>query len=146
MERKRKKDKINKLIKKLASFFRKEKNILTVYLFGSYGTEDQTELSDIDIAILFADTVSMLEELSIAAEIEFILKQGQIDLLNLNKASVILQHRVISTGKKIFERDPLTTADFIENTLKFYFDYGLVYKKFRDDFREELRGEYLNGN
>lgn len=146
MERKRKKDKINKLIKKLEGFFRKEKNILTVYLFGSYGTEDQTELSDIDIAILFADTVSMLEELGIAAEIEFILKQGQIDLLNLNKASVILQHRVISTGEKIFERDSLTTADFIENTLKFYFDYGLVYKKFRDDFREELRGEYLNGN
>lgn len=146
MERKRKKDKINKLIKKLEGFFRKEKNILTVYLFGSYGTEDQTELSDIDIAILFADTISMLEELGIAAEIEFILKQGQIDLLNLNKASVILQHRVISTGKKIFERDSLTTADFIENTLKFYFDYGLVYKKFRDDFREELRGEYLNGN
>ncbi len=146
MERKRKKDKINKLIKKLEGFFRKEKNILTVYLFGSYGTEEQTELSDIDIAILFADTVSMLEELGIAAEIEFILKQGQIDLLNLNKASVILQHRVISTGEKIFERDSLTTADFIENTLKFYFDYGLVYKKFRDDFREELRGEYLNGN
>lgn len=146
MERKRKKDKINKLIKKLEGFFRKEKNILTVYLFGSYGTEDQTELSDIDIAILFADTVSMLEELGIAAEIDFILKQGQIDLLNLNKASVILQHRVISTGEKIFERDSLTTADFIENTLKFYFDYGLVYKKFRDDFREELRGEYLNGN
>ena len=140
MEGKRKKDKINNLIKKLASFFRKENNILTVYLFGSYGTEDQTELSDIDIAILFADTVSMLEELGIAAEIEFILKQGQIDLLNLNKASVILQHRVISTGKEIFERNPLTTADFIENTLKFYFDYGLVYKKFRDDFREELRG------
>lgn len=146
MEGKRKKDKINNLIKKLASFFRKENNILTVYLFGSYGTDEQTELSDIDIAILFADTVSMLEELSIAAEIEFILKQGQIDLLNLNKASVILQHRVISTGKEIFERDSLTTADFIENTLKFYFDYGLVYKKFRDDFREELRGEYLNGN
>ena len=146
MEGKRKKDKINNLIKKLASFFRKENNILTVYLFGSYGTDEQTELSDIDIAILFADTVSMLEELSIAAEIEFILKEGQIDLLNLNKASVILQHRVISTGKEIFERNPLTTADFIENTLKFYFDYGLVYKKFRDDFREELRGEYLNGN
>ena len=141
MEGKRKKDKINNLIKKLASFFRKENNILTVYLFGSYGTDEQTELSDIDIAILFADTVSMLEELSIAAEIEFILKEGQIDLLNLNKASVILQHRVISTGKEIFERNPLTTADFIENTLKFYFDYGLVYKKFRDDFREELRGE-----
>jgi hypothetical protein len=46
----------------------------------------------------------------------------------------------------MFERDPLVTADFIEKTLKTYFDYGLTIRKFWNDFRQGIREEYLDGN
>ncbi|MBM7622963.1 type VII toxin-antitoxin system MntA family adenylyltransferase antitoxin [Sporohalobacter salinus] len=143
----RKKNKVNYLAEELIDYFREDDRIMTVYLFGSYGTEYETKLSDIDLAILFNDdSISMMEEMGIAAEIEFKLDFDEVDLVNLNKASVILQHEIISKGVKIFEREELYTAEFVEKTLKYYFDFGLVYKKFKDDYQEGLREEYCSSD
>jgi len=137
------KRKINDKLNNLQDYFEKNNKILTVFLFGSYGTGYETKLSDIDIAILYKDDIILMEDMKIAAEIELILNEGDVDLLNLNKASIIIKHKVISTGEIIFTRNSLQTANFIENTLKIYFDYGLTFKKYRDDYRMALKEEYL---
>ena len=133
-----------KELEPLQEYFTNRKDIMSVYLFGSTGTEWETETSDLDLAILFSRKLSLMEELEVEAELALLLPEREIDLLNLNRGSVIIQHKVLVTGELIYERDPLYTADFKEKTLKLYFDYGLTYKKMQEDFLEALREEHLS--
>jgi uncharacterized protein len=128
-------------LKKLINFFAANKKILTVYLYGSYGTKFEKKNSDIDFGILFSSPLSLLEELALAAEIEKIMSR-ETDLASLNKINVLLKYNIIETGMKIYEKDFILTANFVESVLKEYFDYGIKLKKFKRDFHESLVKEY----
>jgi predicted nucleotidyltransferase len=132
-------------IENLAGYFQAEPDVLTVYIFGSFGTESQTTLSDLDVAILFERKLSLMEELRHAAEISSLLKMEKVDLLNLNTAPVRMQHRVLRQGQKIFERFPEKTQDFVEQVLEIYHDYQGIFRKYQEDFHAGLIGEYLDG-
>ncbi len=133
----------NKIIKKLNNLFEENKDILTVYIYGSYGTDYEHKNSDIDIAVLFSKKRSLMKELYLAAEIENILKK-ETDLISLNKTNVLLKYKILKTGTLIYEKDPLKTADFKESVLKEYFDFGIKLKKIKKDFHQGLREEYSN--
>ena len=128
----------------LLNFFRKQTQILTVFIFGSHGTEYENKMSDIDFGILFENKISLMEELTIAGEIEMIVEK-EIDLVTLNKANVILKYKIVKTGEIIFERNKIITSDFKENLLKEYFDFGYKLKKIKNGFHETLKEEYLDG-
>lgn len=134
----------NKLVD-LISFFAKNENILTVYLFGSYGTKNQNALSDIDIAVLFETNPPLLDELYISAEVCSVLGRDDVDLVNLKAAPVLLQHQIVATGEKIFERAPEHTQDFIEEMLEEHHDYAVIMQKFHEDFKRGLLEEYGDG-
>jgi hypothetical protein len=51
---------------------------------------------------------------------------------------VDLAHEILSTGEIIYEKDEIITADFVEQTLKHYFDYGISLKKMKAAFFEGL--------
>jgi len=125
----------------LLDYFSSREAILTVFVFGSFGTEQCTELSDLDLAIIFNRKVSLMEEMKISADLSLILGRDDVDVVNLNEARVDLCHEILYTGEIIYERDKIITADFIENALKRYFDYGLTLKKIKEDFWEQLREE-----
>ncbi|MGE5582338.1 MAG: nucleotidyltransferase domain-containing protein [Bacillota bacterium] len=40
-------------IDQLNIFFRRGSNVLTAYIFGSFGTDVQSPLSDLDLAVLY---------------------------------------------------------------------------------------------
>lgn len=123
-------DKINDL----KSYFNNHKDIATVYLFGSYGTElYKPERSDLDLAILYNKDLTLKEELLIDAEISSILKSDQIDVVNLNKARVDISYQVLVSGTILYERNNISTADFVEITLKYYFDHGLALEIMKAD-------------
>jgi predicted nucleotidyltransferase len=130
---------------KLVDYFTNETKIIGAYIFGSFGTERQTPLSDLDIAIFFDGNIPLMEELKLTAELSSLLKFEKIDLVNLNKAPVYLQHEILSKGVKIFDRMPERTQDFIENMLEIFHDYQGILKKYREDLREGLLEDYLNG-
>lgn len=130
-------------LEKLINFFADNKDILTVYLYGSYGTKFENENSDIDFGILFSSPLSLMEELALAAEIEKIMSR-EVDMVSLNKINILLKYNIIETGMKIYERNFISTSDFIESVLKEYFDYGIKLKKFKQDFHEALEEEYVN--
>lgn len=73
------------------------------------------------------------------------LGKDDVDIINLKKAPVYIQHRAIYSGAKIYEKEPLKTQDFIENVLEEYHDYELIYRKFQDDYRLGLKEEHLDG-
>ena len=123
----------------LQDYFASNSAIMTVYLFGSFGTDNYVpSLSDIDLAIVFGDHKSIKEEMKISADISILLEREDVDVVNLNRARVDLSHEIISTGEIIYEKDKIKTADFVEQTLKHYFDYGIALKKIRDEFLETL--------
>lgn len=118
----------------LINYFKNHEDIATVYLFGSYGTPlYNPELSDIDLAIIFNCNLSLKEEMLIDANISIILKSDNFDVVNLNKARVDICYQVLATGTIIYERESIITADFVEKTLKHYFDHGLALEKMKED-------------
>lgn len=137
--------KLGQITSKLVEYFNKEPSVISVYIFGSFGTELQTPLSDLDIGVLYDGNVPVMEELKQAAEISPLLSLEKIDLINLNKAPVHLQHEILYRGEQIFNRIPERTEDFIENVLEIYHDYQGILKKYRDDLKEGLLEDYSNG-
>ncbi len=130
------KEKINDL----TSFFSGHAVIATVYLFGSYGTElYDPERSDIDLAIIYNRDLTLKEEMLIDAKITLILESDNVDVVNLNKARVDISYQVLATGKLIYERDKIITADFVENVLKHYFDHGLALEEIKADTYEVIK-------
>jgi uncharacterized protein len=125
-------------------YFKSHSEVQTVYLFGSFGTQRQTELSDVDFAVLFSTETSLMKEMEINSELSSILCIQNVDMINLNKSPVSYQHEVISTGDIIFEKNRLITQDFVENVLEIYHDYGIVLHKFMCDLEEGLKEELLN--
>lgn len=132
------KDKIQELI----AYIKQNENIIALYIFGSYGTEYQHATSDVDFAILFETSPTLFKELEIESDICQIFERDDIDVINLNKAPIDIRHQVLYTGDLLFCRDEILLADFKEKVLNIYGDYGIVLKKFYDDFQEGLREKY----
>ena len=130
----------------LQNYFKNDKDIILVYLFGSYGTERETSLSDIDFAVLFNKKreIDLRREMEIMAQISLLLNIEKVDLVNLNKAPVCLQHEIISSGDLIFERDELQTANFVKQVLTFYYDERIRAEKFYKIYNKVIKEEYLN--
>jgi predicted nucleotidyltransferase len=129
-------------IQRLKSYAEKNENIVAVYIFGSYGTKHQHFSSDMDFAVLFKESVTLFEELEIESDISQIFERDDIELVNLNKAAIDISHQVLYTGDLLFCRDEILLADFKEKVFNIYGDYGIVLKKFYDDYQEGLREEY----
>lgn len=125
---------LNEKMADLINYFNNHEAIATVYLFGTYGTPlYNPELSDIDLAIIFNHNLSLKEEMLIEANISVILESDNFDVVNLNKARVDICYQVLATGTIIYERDSIKTADFVEKTLRHYFDHGLALEKIKED-------------
>lgn len=139
---KRSLENIKEKIQELTAFIRQKENIIALYIFGSYGTKYQHLSSDMDFAVLFKDRLSLYEELELESDISQIFKRDDIDIVNLNKAPIDISHQVLYTGDLLFCKDEILLADFKERVFNIYGDYGIVLKKFYDDYQEGLREEY----
>ena len=135
---------IDDKIEELKDYFLKQEDILAVYIFGSYGTEYQTPLSDVDFAVLFKQEaeINLMREMEIMSQITLITKVEDIDLVNLNQAPVLLQHKAIKEGKLIFEREENKVSEFIEYVLTYYYDAKIRSEVFNQEYRESLEEEY----
>lgn len=120
------------------------KDIVALFLFGSYGTQRQTPLSDVDLAFLPEDEdFGFDRELSFMGRLGEIGKSDDINLVNLRKASIELQMKIISSGKLLYCRDKNKLADFKELVVKVYCDFEPDLRNFYKDYDEGLREEFL---
>ena len=135
---------IDDKIEELKNYFSEQEDILAVYIFGSYGTEYQTPLSDVDFAVLFKKEaeINLMREMEIMSQITLITKVEDIDLVNLNQAPVLLQHKAIKEGNLIFEREENKVSEFIEYVLTYYYDAKIRSDIFNQEYREALEEEY----
>lgn len=77
-----------------------------IYLFGTYGTADETGESDADIALLLpflqAKSVKNLAMSPCCHALEDAL-QRTVDLINLRTANTVFQHEIIRDGRIIYK-------------------------------------------
>lgn len=135
---------IHEVCIKLRDFFFSDNDVLLVLLFGSFGTPDEHSLSDIDVAVLLRDRISLQDELRMSAELTLLLSED-IDLVLLRQTGVNIAYRALTTGRKVFTCDSLLITDFVEKIINDYLDFGLRLESMDRDFAEGLREDYLYG-
>ncbi|GFZ30119.1 nucleotidyltransferase [Clostridium zeae] len=131
----------------LKDYFKNNDNILAAWFIGSYGTEKQTEDSDIDIALLFDKQIGIMDEMDISCRISEIVEFDNIDTINLLSAPITLQFKVIDEGKSLYEKDYYKVCDFMEEIFNRYRDEKYYLDRFMQDFYESygVRSKEING-
>lgn len=94
-----------------------------VYLFGSYGTENEWPDSDVDIALLLppdeAKRVGALVMSELYFALESLLKKD-VDLVNLRHVSTVFQKEIIMAERRIFCADDYAADEFEMLVLSLY--------------------------
>lgn len=75
-----------------------------VYLFGSQAAGTARPDSDVDLAVFADDRKDAVEYWMLASDLALIVGRD-VDLIDLTKASTVMQHQIITTGKRIWVSD-----------------------------------------
>jgi uncharacterized protein len=126
---------------------RQTPDLVAAYLFGSYGTEYQTPLSDVDLAFVFR----LGHEPDADAEMEFrgrvldALQEEDVSIVLLNRVPCIFQMKVLRTGRRLYCGDEIALADFVERVVNVHGDYIIHHQKVVAEYDAALREEYGRG-
>jgi predicted nucleotidyltransferase len=94
-----------------------------IYLFGSYGTEDEWPDSDIDIALLLPPEQAKQEKNLILSPCRFELEKvlhREVDLLNVRQVSTVFQKEIIGYGRLIHGADRYAVDEFEMLVISYY--------------------------
>jgi predicted nucleotidyltransferase len=125
----------------LQDLFARHENVLGVFLFGSQVDGYATPHSDVDLAVLYEQDPDLPEELALGVAVSEILGTERVDLVNLNRANLLLRHRAIC-GRVLYERDADRVSDFIEFTIRRYVDYAPRLAAYYRDYDRALEEAY----
>ncbi len=134
-----------KILSEIEKILSNESEIEFAILFGSCARNEETKLSDIDIAIYQKNKKPKYEakvyEIEVEAKLTERIPTRRFDVRSLNDAPIVVVGKIINEGKIIFTRDSSFLTDYIvQNRLK-YMDYMIVYKPLFEQRYEEM----LNG-
>ncbi len=118
--------------------------LVAAWIYGSYGTPQQTPLSDLDLALLFqkGKVPEFKRQLEIYGKVPKILHEDDVSITILNRSPVLFQMRVLQTGRKIVCRDPVALADFIEFVISRHADYIVDHQQFVKEYDQALVERY----
>ncbi|MDO8688657.1 MAG: nucleotidyltransferase domain-containing protein [Dehalococcoidia bacterium] len=94
-----------------------------IYLFGSYGSENEWPDSDVDIALLLPSEEAKRAGPLTTGDLRFALEsllQKDVDLVNLRRASTVFQKEIVFSGRRIFCADEYAADEFEMLVLSFY--------------------------
>lgn len=122
------------LVRRLSADARVE----AVWLFGSRARGEADALSDVDVAVLAADSPAPGEPASL--ELEWLdianetLRTDEVSLVVLNRAPLVLRHEVLRGARLLFARSPEVAADFELGTVRAFLDF----RAHLDEYDREL--------
>lgn len=121
--------------------------LVAVYLYGSYGTPDQTPLSDVDLSVIYrADTVPDFDEqLRLIGLVTGALGEDDVSVTVLNRAPVLFQRKVLRQGRALLVSDPIAHADFVERVIDRASDFDIDHQAFLREYDEALREDHGTG-
>ena len=115
------------LVARLSEALASREEILEAYLFGSHARGEARPDSDIDVAVYIdealADDGHWGYRAELTTELMVALGSNEIDVVVLNKAPILLYHRVLRDGVRVLSRDLRATTTRAGQALSFYFDF-----------------------
>lgn len=93
--------------------------VWAIYRFGSAGTAFERTDSDIDVAILSPKSMDNLARWEWAQDLARQLRRD-VDLVDLQSASVVLRHQVFYHGQRIYCADRFAAEEFESRALSDY--------------------------
>ncbi len=100
------------IIKKVLSFY---PEVEAIYLFGSYLTSNESEESDVDIALLFSPDKAKLLRYSGVSECRYALEKmlkKTVDLINIRMMNTVFQHEIMQEGRLIYKQNDYAVDNF----------------------------------
>jgi len=141
-------------LSKLATHFADSREVMALYLFGSYARGEADQLSDVDIALLLRpnlprETMWRLG-LRLNAEVCNILGTEDVDVIVLNTAPLEAQFEIIRTGKLLHSSDENIRTEYEVQMMNAYWDFKKVLdeydayalKRIREGMTDAERREY----
>ncbi|MEW6740889.1 MAG: nucleotidyltransferase domain-containing protein [Nitrospirota bacterium] len=131
-------------IGRIIDYFKGRDEVSALYIFGSAANGKETAESDIDIAVLINDrkrgrkTYESLKKTYYSASPKFSLRP--IDIVVLNTAPPFLKHRIIKTGKVLFDRNRRLRVRFTTQAIIEYLDF----KPIEDFFAKAVAKRFRN--
>ncbi|MGB9720787.1 MAG: type VII toxin-antitoxin system MntA family adenylyltransferase antitoxin [bacterium] len=111
------------LISDLKEALLKDSELIFGYVFGSYGINRSSPLSDVDLAFyVLPDKDGFEKKLALMAEITSILKTDEVDIVILNKAPLAICYQVLKTGRLLFSKDERLRLKFVNRVFNIYCD------------------------
>jgi predicted nucleotidyltransferase len=77
---------------------------IAIYLFGSVASGEAGPESDVDLALLNDGKIDPVALWDVAGELANIVDR-HVDLVDLRMASTVLQHQILTKGRRLFARD-----------------------------------------
>lgn len=115
-----------KYFNKLINVFKCDKDIISLYLFGSYAKNTVKPLSDIDLAVLLNTGLSKekygLKRIELLNKAIDVLRTDEIDLIILNQAPPLQGFQIIKYGRILFCKDETKRINMQVHILNRYFD------------------------
>ena len=92
-----------------------------IYIFGSFADNSATESSDVDIAFMTSDAVTIpdLKIFGTKQELEIALGKD-VDLIHLNSVSTVFQFQIVTTGFQLFVNDTEYVLNYEARVLSQY--------------------------
>lgn len=116
---------------RLAPLFGEER-LKLVMLFGSTASGETHRRSDIDLAFLYATPIDLL---TLVNQVIRLLRTDRVDVVDLRRASPLLQFAIAQNGRVVFERALGVYPEFCSLAFRRYVDT----KKLRDARDEAIR-------
>ena len=113
-------------VERLSELF-SSSNVILCYLYGSYARNQQTSLSDLDLAILLDKNSTSQERgyisLDLSNSIGKLMKGIEVDVRVLNDAPLEHRYNVVREGRVIYSAYEDIRLEFESMTLMRYFDF-----------------------
>jgi predicted nucleotidyltransferase len=106
-----------------ARFLAADPRVKLVYLFGSAADpERKIPVRDVDLAVLIDPPLKFWDFLRLRADVVEA-AGGEIDLVPLNEAGVVLAHEVAETGRCLYANPPHLDTEFVCRAVMRYLDF-----------------------
>ena len=134
-----------KLHTTLIHYFEKYTCVSAVYLFGSQARKDANTISDVDIAVLFADNTPEKFDLRLqfAEEIRAILNK-EVDICDIEHVELLFAYRILSEGKLLYSSNEDKRIIFEVNLMKNYFDLKPFFDEYYANIAKLAKGGRIN--
>ena len=109
---------------RLVPILERDENIVFAYLFGSLARGEQTNRSDIDLAVYCRDLSARPEyRLDLIGRLTAVAGTMAIDLVLLNTAALSLTGRVLRDHQVLVDREPTLRHSFESLKLREFWDF-----------------------